>query len=228
MLVIFCLFDKRKFVIYTRTVFLLVLHNIDDFTAGAFFTRSHRILGEFIMIGGNSTDASGVLVDAFARWTRRVGSGGDALQKPGGISSCRSDESATFSLDLVPSAIRILEGDAFTARQNSVAVTTMESECLNLTIRNDDQTSILQSVARLRSTNYFDSSDRYRRRKRLDFFDHYGAHALVSIRRFGVYCFYYLPVVCSDEQDVVRFTTWSFHLRINRDLGESVTELIHE
>ena len=101
-------------------------------------------------------------------------------------------------------------------------MTTMQSTRLHLTVGNDNQTTVLQSVASLGRTNNFDTAHRYVRRKSLDLLDYNGCYALVRIRRFGVNRFYYHTIVRTDEKYIVSLAAWRSHLRIHRDLRESI------
>jgi len=75
---------------YTWVVLFLVLHDINDFAAGAVLTR-YGILRELVLIGGNSADAAGILVETLACRARRVNASRDALQEPAGVRRCRAD-----------------------------------------------------------------------------------------------------------------------------------------
>ena len=106
----------------TRIILFLVLHDIDDLPALTLLIRYHRILREFVLVGGDGADAARVLVRSFARWTRGVQSGRHALQKSARIGGCGPDQRSAFALNLVPGAIRILQGHALAARQDPITV----------------------------------------------------------------------------------------------------------
>jgi len=99
----------------------------------------------------------------------------------------------------------------------------MESQRLHLTVGDDNQSTVLEAIARLRGSNNLDAANRYCRRKRLYLLDHDWTDFLMRIGGLGIYRLDHLAVIRTDEKDVIGFATRGLHLRIHGDLSESVT-----
>lgn len=189
----------------------------------AFLVGDHRVGWEFVLVRRDGANAAGILVQTFAGRARGVQPGRDALKESARVRGSRPDQCSALALHLVPGAIRVLKGHALAARQDPVAVATVQPQRLYLAIGDHHQSAVLEAVARLRRPHHLDASHGHRGGERLDLLDHHGAHLKVSVRRLGVHRLDHLPVVRPDEQHVVRLAAGRLHLGIDGDLREPVT-----
>lgn len=130
-----------------------------------------------------------------------------------------SDSPAFLSL-LVPSAVRILQGDALAAGNDFIRITTVEPESLDFGIGNDDESPFREGSV----SDHFQITNGHIWGEHLNIFDDNGADPVKRVGGIRVDRFHYFPVVGPDEQDVVGFAAGRFYLRIDGDLSKTITE----
>lgn len=143
--------DVRRDLRTAAAVEVLVLHDVDHLAAGAVQILAGAavmmVAGMVEQIGIVAValllDGAGVFGRHFAGWTGGMLAGGDILVEIGFLQPARRSVRSAFAGDLVPGAVRVLEGDAFGAAGDLDAVAAMQLDGYHLAVGDDDQFAVV-------------------------------------------------------------------------------------